>query len=147
MDHDQDYAVGTSIIFNQDIFTEPYPGNLSAKKGWKGVIKYKSKAFDDAYIIWQIDKNPNTCIVCTTDQFETFMDKETLLHYLRLPYNVNVDEMRKARDQAVDELERLYDIEESVKKFLKKHAEAKQAEAKQAEAIKLEKHDASCVHE
>jgi hypothetical protein len=131
MNHDQDYDVGTPIIFTKDIFSEPYPGYLSAKKGWKGKIKYKSKAFDDAYIIWQIDKNPNTCIVCTTDQFEPFMNKETLLHYLRLPYNVNVDEMRKARDQAADELERLYELEERVKQLI----------------IKLEKHEASCVHE
>jgi len=76
MNHGQDYAVGTPVIFTQDIFTPPYPGYLSAKKEWKGVIKYKSKAFNDAYIIWQIDKNPNTCTVCTPDQFEVFIDKE-----------------------------------------------------------------------
>jgi hypothetical protein len=131
MNQDQDYAVGTSVIFTQDIFTDPYPGYLSAKKGWKGIIKYKSETFYDAYIIWHIDENPNTCIVCTTDQFETFMDKKTLLHYLRLPYNVNVAEMCIARDQAADELERLYELENRVKQL----------------TDKLEKHDASCVHE
>jgi hypothetical protein len=141
MDHDQDYVVGTPVIFTQDIFTEPYPGNLIAKKGWKGIIKYKAKNFPGNYEIGHIDKSPNTMIICTPDQFKPlinekftskeFMNKETLLHYLRLPYNVNVDEMCKARYQAADELERLYKLEKSVKKLI----------------LKLEKHETSCVHE
>jgi len=131
MDHDQDYAVGTPVIFTQDVFTGPYPGSLIAKKGWKGVIKNKAKMFPGEYEINHIDERPNTMVICPTDQFETFMNKETLLHYLRLPYNVNVDEMCKARYQAADELERLYELEKSVKKLI----------------IKLEKHEASYVHE
>ncbi len=142
MNQDQDYAVGTSVIFTQDVFTGPYPGNLSAKKGWKGIIKYKAKNFPGNYEIGHIDKSPNTTVICPPDQFkplineesidkETFMDKKTLLHYLRLPYNVNVDEMRKARDQAADELERLYELEECVNQLI----------------IKIEKHETSCVHE
>jgi len=59
------------------------------------------------------------------------MNQETLLHYLRLPYNVNVDEMCKARYQAADELERLYELEAHINQLINK----------------LEKHEASCVHE
>jgi hypothetical protein len=135
MNQDQDYAIGTPIIFTKDIFTKPYPQDLMIKKGWKGIIKYKSTMFINTYEIDHIDEISSICIVCTTDQFKPLinedMNKKTLLHYLRLPYNVNVDEMRKARYQAADELERLYELEERVEKLI----------------IKLEKHDASCVHE
>jgi len=48
------------------------------------------------------------------------MDKKTLLHYLRSSYNINVNDMRKARLQATDELERLYALEERVKKLADK---------------------------
>jgi len=48
------------------------------------------------------------------------MDKKTLLHYLRSPYNINVDDMREARFQAADELERLYALEECVKELIAK---------------------------
>lgn len=57
------------------------------------------------------------------------MDKKTLLHYLRSPYNINVDDMRKARLFAADELERLYTIEDRVKEFV----------------VKMEKHETSFV--
>jgi len=130
-DQDQDYTVGTPVIFTQDIFNKPFFGNVIAKKGWKGVIKNKVEVFSNAYEVWHIKEIPNECIMCNTDQLKAFMNKETLLHYLRLPYNVNVDEMRKARDQAADELERLYELEKSVNQLI----------------IKLEKHEASCVHE
>ena len=48
------------------------------------------------------------------------MDKKTMLHFLRSPYNINVNDMREARLQAVDELERLYALEERVKDLIAK---------------------------
>jgi len=48
------------------------------------------------------------------------MDRKKLLHYLRSPYNINVDDMRAARLQAADELERLYALEECVKELADK---------------------------
>jgi len=48
------------------------------------------------------------------------MDKNTLLHYLRSPYNINVDTMREARLFAADELERLYALEEQIIKLADK---------------------------
>jgi len=55
-----------------------------------------------------------------TDKKDTYMDKNTLLHYLRSPYNISVDDMRDARYYAADELERLYTIEEHVKELADK---------------------------
>jgi hypothetical protein len=43
------------------------------------------------------------------------MNKKTLLHHLRNPYGIDEVEMRKARLQAADELERLYNIEQQFK--------------------------------
>jgi len=56
------------------------------------------------------------------------MDKNTLLHYLRSPYNINVDAMREARLFAADELERFYVMEERVKELI----------------IKMEKQEETC---
>lgn len=36
------------------------------------------------------------------------MDKNIMLHYLRNPYGIDETELRKARLQAADELERFY---------------------------------------
>ena len=40
------------------------------------------------------------------------MERKQMLHHLRNPYGIDEVEMRKARLQAADELERLYKIEE-----------------------------------
>ena len=48
----------------------------------------------------------------------TYMDKETMLHYLRNPYGLDATERRKARLQAADELERLYILEKKLKNIL-----------------------------
>ena len=47
------------------------------------------------------------------------MDKKIMLHHLRNPYGVEDLEMREARLQAANELERLYGIEERTKSLLK----------------------------
>lgn len=47
------------------------------------------------------------------------MDKKTMLHSLRTPDRRDKTELRKARLQAADELERLYTIEKKLQNFLK----------------------------
>jgi len=46
------------------------------------------------------------------------MRKEMMLHYLRNPYCGDELEIRRARLQAADELERLYKAEERIINFL-----------------------------
>jgi len=48
------------------------------------------------------------------------MDKNVMLHHLRNPYDVSENAVREARLQAADELERLYAMEERVKKLIDK---------------------------
>ena len=43
------------------------------------------------------------------------MDTMIMLHHLRNPYGIDEVEMREARRQAADELERLYLVETKVK--------------------------------
>jgi len=47
------------------------------------------------------------------------MRKEMMIHYLRNPYCGDELEIRRARLQAADELERLYKAEERIIDFLK----------------------------
>jgi hypothetical protein len=46
------------------------------------------------------------------------MERNIMIHYLRNPYGTDELEMRKARRQAADELERLYKIERCVEKLI-----------------------------
>lgn len=48
------------------------------------------------------------------------MNTIIMLHHLRNPYDVKDTEMRKARRQAADELERLYAMETKVKDLFDK---------------------------
>jgi len=46
------------------------------------------------------------------------MDKNIMLSYLRNPYGIDELELRTARLQAADELERLYRIEKGLKEIV-----------------------------
>jgi len=48
------------------------------------------------------------------------MDKNIMLSYLRNPYGIDELELRTARLQAADELERLYRIEKGLKEIVAK---------------------------
>jgi hypothetical protein len=48
------------------------------------------------------------------------MDKNIMLSYLRNPYGIDANELRTARLQAADELERLYKIEKGLKDLVSK---------------------------
>jgi len=49
-------------------------------------------------------------------------DKNIMLSYLRNPYGIDEHELRTARLQAADELERLYKIEKGLKDIVSKIA-------------------------
>jgi len=48
------------------------------------------------------------------------MDKMVMISYLRSPYGIDENELRAARLQAADELERLYKIEKGLKDLVSK---------------------------
>jgi hypothetical protein len=48
------------------------------------------------------------------------MNKNLMIAYLRNPYGIDELELRKARLQAADELERLYKIEERIQDLVHK---------------------------
>lgn len=54
------------------------------------------------------------------NQKDADMKKKIMLHYLRNPYGADELEFRKARLQAADELERLYNLEKGVQDLVAK---------------------------
>lgn len=61
------------------------------------------------------------------------MEKEVMLHFLRNPYGINELDMRKARLQAANELERLYKFEKDFKTYIES------LEIKNSELLKFDK--------
>ena len=55
-----------------------------------------------------------------TNKKESYINKKVIIPYLRNPYGIDEHELRTARLQAADELERLYKIEKGLKDLVSK---------------------------